>query len=156
MNAKNQIVEFSGEYAFLSNFYPCFVTYDDLTYRCAEAAYQAQKCETKVARLGFQWVDAEAAKRRGKKVALPLNWDNRRADIMREIVHAKFIQNPELAAKLIATGNAELIEGNNWHDNFFGVCVCPACTKIGRGENKLGRILMAERASLNGVSYDEP
>ena len=34
---------FDGEYAFLSNFYECEVTYNGLSYKNSEAAFHAQK-----------------------------------------------------------------------------------------------------------------
>jgi len=52
----------------------------------------------------------------------------------------KFKQ-PELKAKLLATGDAELIEGNHWGDIVWGVC-------RGKGENRLGKILMKVREEL--------
>lgn len=60
---------------------------------------------------------------------------------MYEIVLAKFTQNPELLDKLKATGDAILIEGNYWHDTFWGVCE-------GKGKNYLGKIIMKIRAEL--------
>lgn len=47
----------------------------------------------------------------------------------------------DLKAKLLETGDAELVESNWWHDYFWGVC-------NGRGENHLGKILMKIRAEL--------
>jgi predicted NAD-dependent protein-ADP-ribosyltransferase YbiA (DUF1768 family) len=47
----------------------------------------------------------------------------------------KFIQNEDLRKLLLDTGTSELIEDNNWHDTFWGVC-------NGVGANKLGEILM--------------
>ena len=59
-------------------------------------------------------------------------------NIMYFIIRNKFIQNDDLMEKLVATGNAELIEGNWWKDTYWGVCE-------GIGENKLGKILMQVR-----------
>ena len=42
--------------------------------------------------------------------------------------------------KLLDTGNAELQEGNNWGDRYWGVDL-----KTGYGENRLGRIIMKVR-----------
>jgi predicted NAD-dependent protein-ADP-ribosyltransferase YbiA (DUF1768 family) len=42
---------------------------------------------------------------------------------------------------LLATDEADLVEGNHWNDTFWGVC-------RGVGQNWLGRILMDERASI--------
>ena len=46
--------------------------------------------------------------------------------------------------KLLESSNYYLIEGNNWHDNYWGKCYCAKCTKID-GQNKLGAILMKLR-----------
>ena len=81
------------------------------------------------------------AKRLGKRVELRPDWEDVKIDIMRQVLKSKFTQNPELKAKLIATGDAELIEGNNWNDRFWGVC-------NGKGQNHLGRLLMELRAEL--------
>jgi predicted NAD-dependent protein-ADP-ribosyltransferase YbiA (DUF1768 family) len=58
-------------------------------------------------------------------------------------VLAKFEQFPYLAAKLIETGTATLVEGNHWGDTFWGV------DHEQGGENHLGKILMAVREALS-------
>ena len=69
-----------------------------------------------------------------------------------DIIHAKFAQNPTLAQALIDTGDADLIEGNTWNDNYWGVCECARCRSEGiKGQNKLGQILMAERKALTAT-----
>ena len=60
---------------------------------------------------------------------------------MYDVCKAKFTQNPELAEKLLATGEQELVEGNNWNDTFWGMC-------RGKGKNMLGNILMKIREEL--------
>ena len=60
---------------------------------------------------------------------------------MREIVEAKFEQNPQLREMLLATGDAYLEEGNTWGDRTWG-------TVNGVGANNLGRILMDVREGL--------
>lgn len=142
----NQIISFDKEYAFLSNFYPCEVN----AYKSAEAAYQAQKCENPADRERFTALDAGPAKRLGRMVNVRPGWNEMRVDVMRDVVHSKFSSHPELALQLIATGDAELIEGNYWHDNFFGDCVCPVCAKT-PGQNWLGKILMDEREALKNA-----
>jgi hypothetical protein len=60
---------------------------------------------------------------------------------MFELLHLKFT-NDRLRDMLLATGNAELIEGNNWRDTFWGQC------PIGTGANHLGRLLMQVRKEI--------
>ena len=81
-------------------------------------------------------------KRFGKKIPLRVDWKEVRLNVMREIVFLKFSQNQDLKKKLLATGNAILVEKNNWHDYFWGVC-------NGKGENHLGKILMTVRLWLS-------
>lgn len=143
----DRIDRFEGKYFFLSNFYACPVTYKGLEFKSSEAAYQAQKCADKSKKELFTDLTPDEAKGFGKHVALVDGWDDMKADVMRQVVHAKFSQNPGLAKRLLETGDAELVEGNTWHDNFFGSCTCPAC-RTKRGENWLGLILMDERDRL--------
>lgn len=146
------ILYFSGEYEFLSNYYDsCPVTYNGLTYRNSEAAYQAQKSDSAIIRFLFTDMSPDEAKQLGKSTDLVPDWDERRVTVMREVVHAKFEQHPELATRLAATGDEILVEGNNWHDNYFGDCQCPNCRQI-PGRNWLGRILMEERELWKGES----
>jgi predicted NAD-dependent protein-ADP-ribosyltransferase YbiA (DUF1768 family) len=65
-----------------------------------------------------------------------------RVTVMKAVVRMKFLQNPELLKQLKETGDEELIEGNTWHDNFWGICYCGKCKK---GLNTLGKILMEVR-----------
>ena len=79
-----------------------------------------------------------------KEPNLPENWREISYGIMLEVVRAKF-SLPEMKEKLLTTGDAELVEGNNHHDNLWGAC--PRCTaKV--GQNRLGKILMHVREEL--------
>jgi ribA/ribD-fused uncharacterized protein len=82
-------------------------------------------------------------------VDLRPDWERIKKQVMLRVVLAKFARNPELAAELRETGNACLIEGNTWHDNYWGDCRCggPSCTGTD-GWNYLGQILMAARMVL--------
>ena len=130
---------FDGDNSFLSNFYLCPVEYDGIEYQNSEAAFQAQKTLDVSTRVDkFSNASPKDAKRFGRKVDLRPDWNDIRIDIMRDIVTAKFTQNPVLLNKLLQTGDVELIEGNWWNDTFWGVC-------NGKGENNLGKILMSVR-----------
>jgi ribA/ribD-fused uncharacterized protein len=59
----------------------------------------------------------------------------------------KFTQNPELRRRLLDTGDAVLVEGNTWHDNYWGTCTFRRCSKT-KGKNMLGKLLMQVRQEL--------
>ena len=134
----------TSEHRFLSNFWPCTVNYGALTYRSAEAAYQAHKCLDLNERGKFTTMQPGEAKRAGKHYHRP-DWDEMKLDVMRCVVWAKFTQNQALTLKLLATGQARLEEGNYWHDRFWGVCPVGS----GKGLNHLGQILMDVRRQLS-------
>ena len=147
----NKVIDcFDDEYAFLSNFYEHKFSYNAQTFATSEHAFQAAKC---VNASEAEWIRAAntpgIAKRRGRQVSLRGDWELVKDQIMYDILIAKF-SDPELKAKLIATGDAELVEGNNWHDNYWGVCSCGTvrcADKIGR--NMLGKTLMRIRSELS-------
>lgn len=142
---------FRGEWHFLSNFHPCVVVHDGTTYPSAENAYQAAKCAEDIHKPLFIHVNAAEAKKLGRKVPMRPDWEDVKLDVMRQVVRAKFL-NDGLQAMLLATGDAELIEGNWWHDNFWGNCECDRCDNAPKGptvgQNWLGRILMEVRDEI--------
>ena len=90
------------------------------------------------------------AKQLGKRVTLRPHWDAMRVNVMCTLLRRKFA-DPELGAMLLATSDRYLIEGNTWHDTFWGVCYCSRCDA--QGENWLGRLLMERRAKLRKVAW---
>lgn len=146
MMKDNIIDSFTGEYEFLSNFYVAPVTFDDLTYANNEAAFQAQKCINPKERARFTTLNPTEAKKLGREIQLRKDWEQIKIQVMRSIVEAKFAQNPELAQKLLDTGDAYLEEGNTWGDRIWG-------TVNGHGANNLGKILMAVRDNLRLAKY---
>lgn len=138
-----RITSFTGEFRFLSNFYPCAVEWEGYTYTSTEAAYQAAKTVSTVDREMIRAARTPAeAKRLGRRVTLRLDWDQVRIPVMRELLQRKFA-DPTLRQRLQATAPAELIEGNRWGDKFWGAVYHPAGEW--RGENHLGKLLMALR-----------
>ena len=150
---------FRGERYFLSNMYPAPVTLhssideQDHTFRCAEAAFQALKCvPNHFERVrDFEQMDGPTAKRAGSRQGLPLTpdeisaWNERKEAVMHAVVRAKFLQNDDLRAKLVATGDEPLVEENTWGDTEWGIC-------RGVGQNKLGKIL--EQVREESREYD--
>lgn len=68
------------------------------------------------------------------------DWDEVKIAVMREVLLAKFTQNPMLAEYLLETGDKPLMEGNRHKDFFWGIDY-----KTREGENHLGRLLMELR-----------
>jgi ribA/ribD-fused uncharacterized protein len=89
------------------------------------------------------------AKSRGRSVKIRGDWEQVKYEIMYAVQMDKYQQNPQLLKKLLATGDAELEEGNWWHDNIWGNCKCDRCKDI-EGRNMLGEILMKVRSELSG------
>lgn len=142
---EKKIGGFVGEYRWLSNYFPCRVEWEGRVYGSSEAAYHSGKYPT---------ADRDVFTRLGPDPARKLSrtkpydtaaWELRKVRTMREVVWAKFSQNPELAIKLLATGDRYLEETNWWGDKIWGV-------HRGEGQNLLGQILMETRARLKKES----
>ena len=139
------IEKFDAEYAFLSNFYPSPIEMGGETYPTVEHAFQAAKTANPEHRAQIRNKSTPGgAKRlggkRGKLITLRPDWEQIKLSIMENLVRQKF-QHHELKTMLLATGDQELVEGNNWNDTFWGVC-------RGKGENNLGKLLMEVRGYL--------
>ncbi len=152
------IDSFKGQYRWLSNFYPCKVEVDGMRFPSSEHAYMSFKSsgdfttpeEEDRPSITAPWkticqslvVSCKDIKKWGSLVKIDVpDWDSKRPGIMLKVVSAKFEQNPDLAQKLLDTGDQELIEGNNWGDTYWGMV-------NGVGENHLGNILMTVRTAL--------
>lgn len=144
------IDKFFGPYRFLSNFYPAPVELDGMTFPTNENAYQAAKTKDLEARKPFQLVTAPIAKKMGQKLLLHPDWEEIKVEIMRGLVISKFEQHSKLAVRLAATYPQSLVEGNTWHDNFWGACTCPRCAPLEK-KNTLGKILEEVRSRFSGA-----
>lgn len=135
------IDKFDGDYAFLSNFYYSPFMFQGRQYPTVEHFFQAHKAKTYE---DFISVLVEptpkGAKQVGRKIKMREDWDAVKDTIMLEGLRAKF-SIKGLREKLLATGDEELIEGNHWHDTYWGVC-------NGVGKNKLGKMLMQVREEI--------
>jgi ribA/ribD-fused uncharacterized protein len=116
-----------------------------------EAEFQAEKHR------GHPWRQATIlrckpghAKKLGRRWPMSsyqsMEWDNRKLQVMHELVKRKIEDHPAIAVALVATADADLTEENWWHDNFWGDCTCLRCYHV--GENHLGKIWMALRAEI--------
>lgn len=145
--------ETGEDYSFLSNMYPCLVKYNGIVYTCSEAAYQAAKSLDPTVPIEFCSMSGPVSKRRGRQLKLREDWDDIKLTVMEEILRAKF-SHKEMADLLLSTGDAFLLEGNTWHDNFWGNCRCDKCASI-NGQNHLGGLLMKIREELRNSDKQE-
>lgn len=140
---------FFGEHRWLSNFWtlpnPIVDRYEGvwLSYPTVEHAYQAEKSLDLAARVWIMHAETPAAaKQAGRRIRMRTDFDFIKDSAMLELVRQKFYYNPDLAQKLLATGDAALYEVNNWGDTYWG------CDSFFEGENRLGQILMQVRKEI--------
>jgi len=134
----------SEEYAGFSNFSDHPFKLDGATWPTVEHFFQAQKFP------GSPHADAirrarspTQAKSLGRSRKFPLrpDWESVKDDVMRRAVLKKFQTHADLRAQLLATGDAELVEKAP-RDYYWG------CGASGKGQNRLGQILMEVRQIL--------
>ena len=141
------IVEFDGQYDFLSNFYPSSILYEGIVYPTNEHFFQAMKTLDIDKRKKIAAAETPGlAKRMGRNVQLRSDWEKVKVYYMELGLRLKFA-NKALAEKLIATGDEELVEGNWWCDQTWGSCNCPKHIRT-PGRNLLGMLLMELRKEL--------
>lgn len=132
------IDQFTSVYSFLSNFYPCIVTFEGIVYPTSEHAFQAAKVLDQATRRRIALAKTPAeAKRMGRAAKLRPDWESVKISIMRQILQEKF-KDPDLRRRLQETGSEQLVEGNTWRDTFWGQV-------DGKGKNWLGKLLMEIR-----------
>lgn len=144
------INKFDGKYAFLSNFF-----IDTLPFLSVENRYQARKSLdpnqqnailiATTPALAKKMGSSRGIKIDGKlfKIVLRPDWEEIKREVMWHLIWEKF-QVPFLKELLLATDDQELIEGNYWHDNYWGACICQKCISKEK-HNHLGKLLMYRR-----------
>ena len=148
------IDKFEGENEIYSNFYPVIVYFEGRNYPSVEHAYVAAKTKDEIFRKMISEIPAEKAwlarryGRNKKKCKLRKDWDIIKIRIMKNLLMQKF-SFERFKTSLLSTGYAILIEGNYWHDNYWGNCYCKKCKDI-PGKNNLGNLLMKVRKILGG------
>lgn len=137
---------------FLSNFYGLkpgeerlSIVFDGVAYPTVEHAYVAAKLTDLALREEVRLLLNPGQVKsflKDRGLTECSGWEAMKLAVMEALVRQKFA-HPKLAAMLLATGDEELIEGNTWHDTYWGVDM-----DTGEGENHLGRILMRVRVEL--------
>lgn len=146
MNSPQKITRFNGRWHFLSNFYLTPVVIFGHTWRTAEHAFQSAKLTNPedVAKI-LRIPSPGSAKKFARSCQKFDDWDDRKVEIMRQVLSAKFRGSNQLWQWLLETGDAHLIEGNTWGDTFWG----QVFSRGGWiGQNMLGQLLMELREEL--------
>ena len=140
------ITSFRDEYRFLSNFFPSPVLVAGIEFSTVEHAYQAAKSKNREdwERIASLPTPGEA-KKQGQVLTVRPDWDEVKPIFMYKLVQQKF-KILDLRERLLLTGDAPLVEGNHWHDTYWGMCTCEK--HEGSGANRLGRILMLVRDQI--------
>ncbi len=134
----------SDEFGQFSNFAPFPINLDGMLWPTSEHYFQAQKFEDEAYRQKIRKTNSptQAAQLgRDRKQKLRRDWEGVKDGVMRKAVTAKFMQNEELRALLLSTGDAKIVEHTE-NDDYWGD------GGDGRGKNMLGRILMQVREDL--------
>lgn len=133
----------------LSNFSHHAVFIDGLMWPTTEHYYQAQKFKEKEHQELIRCASTPMlAKSKAYKIPDQFaknDWVAIRESVMLRALRAKFTQHPDLANKLLISGERIIIEFTN-NDEFWGD------PGNGSGQNKLGQLLMQVRKELN---YDK-
>lgn len=125
--------------SFLCNFYESPFTSNGTTYKTVEHYFQSEKTQDPQSK--HKIINAKSpkiAKKLGNTCELDVeNWKKINESVMLKGLELKFSQNPDLKAKLLATGSSELKEYSR-SDRFWG-------GSLKNSQNKLGKLLMAIR-----------
>ena len=154
------IEKFEGRWRFLSNFYECEIEHQGIIYKSVEAFYVAMKCNNEQMLQGRHYTIGDfremiarlpspgMVKKIGQQMQVRKDWSEKKLEFMNWAVREKF-KNEQLKELLLSTEDMPLIEGNVWHDNFYGQCSCIKCKN--KGNNHLGKILMKVRDEVKGI-----
>ena len=140
----------------LVNWFSNMEEFDDLMYhngiyyRTVEHFFQAMKFKDIEHRKRIAAMPSPFdAKREGRQCRdlIVKDWDKIKQSAMWTALKWKFREETRWGKILKSTGDMDIVEWNNWHDNYWGWCVCERCTnnRIEDPKNKLGKMLMGIR-----------
>jgi len=149
------ITKFEGDTAWLSNFYVAPIQIDGWHYPTVEHAFQAAKTLDPDQKQAIAEASGPGqAKRLGRQAALRRDWEQVKVPTMAQLLLVKFTQHVRLGRMLGELDGVHLVEGNNWHDQFWGDCYCSR-HRAEPGRNKLGKLLMELAPRMAARYYDE-
>ena len=123
--------------------------YQNLEFTCPETFYQAMK-----SRKELFWVREKISKltpgkakrfwrKKENKQYLRPDWYYINHEVMEYALRYKFARGTSWYIRLMKE-TGEIVETNNWHDNYWGNCICQRC-RIKSKYNHLGKLLMKLR-----------
>ena len=147
-----------SEFQPFTNWYPCNVEFKGHHFESSEQAYQwakADYCKDVAAADKLLYATSmREAKDLGAEVEglMESDWDQKKNDVMEQILRIKFTDNAEMKKMLLDSGNCVLAEAgrdSHWavglsinRDDIFD-------TKKWRGQNWLGKLLASIRLELS-------
>jgi ribA/ribD-fused uncharacterized protein len=155
-----EVVAFFTKYSPLSNFYHCDLRFEGEDYVDLEQALSYAKCKLFDDTRAIQKVMSTADPAEQKSLAADTRiegfqkriWEDKRDDIMKAALRAKFVQNKHLGDYLLKTGDRILAEASP-KDTYWGIGVRLSDPNVldkasWTGSNNLGQFLMEIREEL--------
>jgi ribA/ribD-fused uncharacterized protein len=140
---------YTSQYDWMRNDYHSKIKVGGIEYPTAEHAYQAAKTTDKTLKKAIaDQVFIADARKMGRNLDLPDNWDDRKGDIMQTILRQKFMQNEEIADRLMKTDYDSIVA--DMRDEYWGT------GKNGFGENYLGAYLEEVRQEIQILNGYDP
>lgn len=126
--------------------------YQGITFLYPETFYQAMKTDKHNIKIRKHIASLSPSKakkfwrKKENKKYLRKDWHDVSLQVMEFIVRVKFLPGTTWYIRLLKE-EGEIVETNNWHDNFYGACICERCKNRVK-HNHLGKILMNIRDEL--------
>lgn len=122
--------------------------YQGIEYKTAENFYQAMKLpkdrlDLRAEIAAMNPFKSKTSIRDKNKYSWREDWEENKLKVMDHILRIKFAPGTSWVQKLLETGDEEIVEWNNWNDEFWG-----RNPNTLKGENWLGKLLMVIRSDL--------
>lgn len=148
--ANDKVIFWGG---FLSNWYPCKITYEGHQFNSSEQLFMWMKAryfkDDEIANEILQCSSPKEAKKLGRKVRGfdQDSWDKVKLKCMRDAIYNKFEQNPKLKSKFLELGGVTInfVEGSPY-DTVWGIGIDWRDVRaekepFWKGQNLLGKVL---------------
>ncbi len=150
-------VLFYGRSSIFSNFRPCQLQMEGITFNCVEQAFQYRKAlaakDMNAAKEILSEEDPATQKGIGDKIQITEDWEKCKFNVMCHLVKAKFDQHRQLKEKLLSTKGKTFVECNPY-DKYWGSGmklrdIHAADTSRWTGKNQMGHCLGEVRTALS-------